>query len=485
MKRYLLLIALASPIAAAAAQEPIDSVLARFYAARWWQPAWLAPVGTSPAADALLALTATADRNGLNPADYLIPELESLVYGGRVRADRWRLDSLLTRTFLTYARDVSHGRVDPGAVDSQWTAAPSRIDLADLLERALAADDPEAVLRSIEPAQVGYLNLRAALWRYRDLAEQGAWPSDLASRLTVEGYDTTAGIQAAVRRFQALHGLVPDGKVGPVTRAALNVPAAVRAGQITLNLERWRWLPRSLGERYVVVNSAAFQLDLVENGAVTFSTRAVVGRPDWPTPIVSSRATHIVFRPVWRVPRAIAAQELLPLIRRDPTYLARAGIRVFGDSSRNGAELNPRTIDWHAVTESTFAYHLAQEPGLDNPLGAMKLVFWTPFSVFIHDTPIRSSFKELWRALSHGCVRIEDAPSLAARLLPSWPADSLHAALSTGRQRWVQLAEPIGVHLVYWSTWVTEEGLVAFGADPYGWDAKLARALEPQGALIP
>jgi murein L,D-transpeptidase YcbB/YkuD len=478
MKRWLLLIALASPVAAATAQQPIDSALARFYATRWWQPAWLAPDGISPQAGALVELIATADRNGLNPGAYRIPEQP-------VPADRWRLDSLLTRTFLTYARDVSRGRVEPGVVDSQWTAAAKPVDLADLLERALAADDPAAVLRSIEPAQSGYLSLRAALWRYRDLVEQGVWPSDLASRLAAEGYDTTAGIAAAVRRFQALHGLVSDGKVGPVTRAALNVPAAVRAEQIALTLERWRWLPRSLGERHIVVNSAAFQLDLVENGVVTFSTRAVVGRPDWPTPIVSSRATHIVFRPVWRVPHAIASQELLPLIRRDPAYLDHAGIRVFGDSSRNGAELNPRSIDWGAVTESTFAYHLAQEPGPDNPLGAMKLVFWTPFSVFIHDTPVRPSFSEPRRALSHGCVRVEDAASLAARLLPSWPADSVHAAMSTGRQRWVQLPEPIGVHLVYWTAWVTEDGLVAFGADPYGWDAKLAQALEPQGALIP
>lgn len=192
-----------------------------------------------------------------------------------------------------------------------------------------------------------------------------------------------------------------------------------------------------------------------------------------------------MFRPVWRVPRAIATQELLPLIRRDPTYATRTGLRVFGDSTSNGAKLDPRTIDWRAVTESTFVYQLTQEPGPENPLGGMKLVLWTPFSVFIHDTPSRPSFSERLRAFSHGCVRVEDAVSLAAGLLPSWPADSVRAAMQAGRERWVRLPEPIAVHLVYWTAWVAEDGLVAFVADAYGWDEELARALGPQGGLIP
>jgi murein L,D-transpeptidase YcbB/YkuD len=269
--------------------------------------------------------------------------------------------------------------------------------------------------------------------------------------------------------------------VDPETRAQLDISPARRAQQIALNLERWRWLPRSLGDRHILVNSAAFSLQLVENEAVTLTTRAIVGRPDWPTPIVSSTATDLVFRPVWKVPRVIAVKELLPLILRDPGYLTRAGFRVFSDSSPTSREVDPGSVDWASVTESTFDYQLIQEPGPENPLGGVKLVFWTPFSVFIHDTPARPLFSERWRTFSHGCVRVEGAPALAARLLAVWPDDSIHAAMASGRQRWVRLPEPIPVHLVYWTAWATDDGLVAFTDDPYGWDDELARALEARG----
>ncbi|HJS42518.1 MAG TPA: L,D-transpeptidase family protein [Gemmatimonadales bacterium] len=475
VRPFVCLCLVATPVGA---QLPLDSLVARFYEApaHRLQPAWIQGTGLTPQARALLDAIERAGDEG---------SLDALSHRHLLPDEIWRLDTLLTRSFLSYAWRAAHGRVEPSRVDSSWTAATDGDDVVGWLESVSNADDANALVQQLEPAEAGYAALLAAWRRYQHIDRQGGWPEPLAERLAAEGYDTTAGVAAAVWQFQELHGLETDGIVGPATREELAVSPGARARQIALNLERWRWLPRSLGDRYIVVNSARFQLDLVENGAVTFSTRAVVGRPDWPTPIVSASATHIIFRPLWRVPQAIATQELLPIMRRDPTYLARAGIRVFGDSSRNRAELNPRTIDWTAVTESTFAYQLVQEPGPDNPLGGMKLVFWTPFSVFIHDTPIRPSFTEPTRAFSHGCVRVEHAESLAARLLPSWPADSVHAAMRTGRQRWVQLPDPIAVHLVYWTAWVTEDGLVAFGADPYAWDAKLAQALEPQGEMIP
>ena len=302
--------------------------------------------------------------------------------------------------------------------------------------------------------------LRAALPRYQEWARQGGWPASLAPRLAAEGYDTSTGLRATIERFQALHGLEPDGIVGPATRAQLEVSPAARAQQIELTLARWRGLPRSLGPRYIIVNSAAFTLELVEQGVVTFSTRAVVGHPDTPTPVLSSAATHVVFRPIWKVPRTIAEQELLPRIRRDPGYRARHGFRLLDDSS------------------------LTQEPGPDNPLGGMKLVFANPFNVSIHDTPARSLFSKPVPALSHGCVRVQHAAALAAHLLPSWSDDSVRKAMHSGRQRWVRLPEPIPVYLVYWTAWAAGDGLVGFADDPYGWDAALTRVLEAVGLAL-
>lgn len=470
----------------AAAQGPVDSCVARFYERRGATLAWIDSSGVSPQAAQLLAVVAQADSEGLEPEDYPTAVLDSLLHRRLLPSELWSVDSLLTYTFLAYGWDVSRGRVDPSLVDAQWTAAPDTTDLVALLETALASGQVAATLRSLAPAQPGYVALRRALATYRTLAAPSGWPAALRERLEAEGYDLGAGLDAAVRSFQTRHGLEPDGVVGPATRVALNVPAATRARQIALNMERWRWLPRSLGERYIVVNSAAFTLEVVESGVPVLTMRAIVGRLEWPTPIVSSRATHLVFRPAWNVPQRIAATELLPLLQRSPEDAARQGIRVFADSSLGGGEMDPRAIDWTGVTESTFTYQLLQEPGPGNPLGGVKLAFWTPFSVFIHDTPTPRLFSERWRAFSHGCVRVEQAANLAAYLLPGWLPDSIRAAMTGGRENWVRLPAPLPVHLVYWTAWVGDPGPVSFREDSYAWDERLGAALQREraGALI-
>ena len=417
-------------------------------------PAWVQRTGISRQATALLDVVAHADREGLDPADYLTPTLESLLHRDLTFDDAWRLDTLLTRAFFQYARDVSYGRIEPALVDSQWTRSARSMDLAGLLETALDAEQVAPILLDLVPSESGYRALRDAMGRYLNVAQHGGWPVPLGARLAAEGFDTTAGVPTALRRFQVLHGLEPDGILGPATRTQLRIPAATRARQIALNLERWRWLPRSLGDHYVLVNSAAFSLELVAMDTVTFTARAIVGRPDWPTPILSSIAADIVFRPTWTVPRSIAAQELLPIIKRDSTFLMREGFQIVGDSQ------------------------LFQEPGPANPRGGVKLVFANPFSVFIHDTPAQPLFSERWRAFSHGCIRVEHAAALAARLLPGWDADSIRAAMTEGRERWVRLPQPVAVHFVYWTAWASGDGLVAFAPDTYGWDEALGRALD-------
>ena len=205
----------------------------------------------------------------------------------------------------------------------------------------------------------------------------------------------------------------------------------------------------------------------------------MVGRLDWPTPIVSSRITGLQFAPAWNIPRSIALQEILPVVRRDPGYLHRQRIRVFPDSA-GGAEIDPATVDWSVVTDSTFAFHLRQDPGGANPLGGVRFFLPSRFDVFLHDTPARALFREPVRTASHGCVRVDRAVDLAAYLLDNparWPRDSIRRAMKRPEGRWVALRRPIPVHLAYWTAWVDHDGTVQFRDDVYGWDGELESVL--------
>ncbi len=340
--------------------------------------------------------------------------------------------------------------------------------------------------------------LEAALARYQDLVTRGGWrivdsgaalkpltadprvPA-LRERLVAEGYPAGAtppdsglydsGLEASVRRFQSLHGLEEDGIVGPATLEALNVTAEARVRQIASNLERRRAIADSLGDRYILENSAAFMLEVVDSGRVIMRLRTIVGRPDWPTPVVSSRITELIFRPLWRVPRSIAVEEVLRLVRRDSSYLRRNAMGVFRNSADGyGDEVNPDSVDWSRVTRRNFVYQFVQEPGPSNPLGGVKFVLRTPFDVYLHGTSAPGLFDRRRRTLSHGCVRVDEVERLASYLLPAWSMDSIRAAMTTGRERSVGLEAPIPVHLVYWTAWSEGDGPMAFRDDVYHLD---------------
>jgi murein L,D-transpeptidase YcbB/YkuD len=476
--------------------------LRQWYARRGYRAAWVGVRGVMPRADTLAAAIRAAAQEGLDPAVYALPALPAAPDPDRL-AD---VELRLTGAALAYAADVANGRVAPALVHGLWSAAGARrLDPGAWLAAALDGDTLGAALAGLPPPHPGYAALRDALARYRVLATRGRWPplaagpplgpgergpavAALRARLAVEGDlepersagDTfDAAVQRAVERFQRRHGLDADGVLGPATRAALDVPVAARIRQIELNLERWRWLPRRLGERYVLANSAAFTLEAVENDRTVLRLRTVVGRPDWPTPIVSARITGLLFSPAWAIPRSIAVREILPVVRRDPGYLVREGIRVLLDSGRT--VLDPAAVDWSQVSDSAFAFELRQDPGPSNPLGGLKVVFPNRFDVYIHDTPARALFRKRVRTFSHGCVRAERAAELAGFLLGDpvrWARDSVAAAMTAGRERWVPVPVPVPVHVGYWTAWVDDAGAVNFRDDVYGWDRLLAAALD-------
>jgi murein L,D-transpeptidase YcbB/YkuD len=286
-----------------------------------------------------------------------------------------------------------------------------------------------------------------------------------------------AAVDQAVRMFQQRHGLAADGVVDAATRAELNVPVQRRVEQLELNLERWRWRPRDLGRRHIIVNIAAYELEVVEGDSVVLSMRVVVGRPFSRTPVLSDTMRYLVLNPYWHVPRDIATDELLPKARRSRSYLAQNKMRIFPASGGDTREVDPTTVDWSATAR--FPYLLRQDPGPRNALGRIKFMFLNKYHVYLHDTPAGSLFAEAQRDFSHGCIRIQRPIDLAVYLLrdPLWDRDAVLLALDDAVDRTVPLPEPIPIHLLYWTAWASGDGTIQFRRDIHGRDAPLLNAL--------
>lgn len=473
--------------------------LPRFYEARGFRPAWVDAAGLLPPADDLLTALEGADAEGLDPADYHVARIRALLRTRPVPLTE--LELLLTDAFLLYGAHLVGGRVDPVTIHPEWNAARREADLVALLDSALATGDIGGALATLAPAHPGFRRLRDTLARYRAIAGRGGWPvvpgrtlrpgmrdpavPTLRARLVASGdlaetaspdparYD--AALAAAVKRFQARHGLDPDGVAGLETNALLNVPVEERVRQLELGMERWRWLPRDLGHRHVRVNIAGFEAEVVEGDSTVFATRVMVGQRYRRTPVFSDRISYLVLNPTWTIPPNILEVDKLPLIREDPDYLSRNRIRVLAP---DGREVDPGTVDWRAVTGKT-SYRLRMDPGPENPLGQVKFMFPNPYFVYLHDTPGRDLFDKGDRAFSSGCIRVERPLDLAALLLrdAGWDRARIERAIRQPGEQTVPLPKPVPVHILYWTAWVEPDGAVQFRSDVYDRDAALDAAL--------
>jgi murein L,D-transpeptidase YcbB/YkuD len=473
-------------------------LLRDFYTPGKFLPVWVDADGPMPRAEQWRHTLEAADREGLKPEDYRLALIEAQ-WQGRTPAELARLELLLTDAFLKYSVQVRAGRSDPEMIDPLWNITAPAVDAIALLNATLAADNIGSALSGLVPPHPGYRRLREALADYRRLANKGAWPSippgpllkigqhhpqlrNLRRRLIAEGdlppgpvtdealFD--AAVKNAVERFQRRHGLRVDGIVGPATRAAMNVRVTERIEQIKLNMERWRWLPRDVGRRYLMVNTAGYELAAVEDNQLRFTARVITGMPERPTPVLRSVIHTVVFNPHWTVPPTIAVEDLLPRQRRNPDYLKSRGIRVLAYKPE-GEELDPARIDWSRVDADHFPYILRQDPGPTNPLGRIKFLFSNRFMIYLHDTPERYKFESHERALSSGCIRVSDPLRLASYLLTpedGWTSDKIEEAIASGESREVAVSQSIPVYLVYLTAWVGEGDAVNFREDIYGQD---------------
>jgi murein L,D-transpeptidase YcbB/YkuD len=292
-----------------------------------------------------------------------------------------------------------------------------------------------------------------------------------------------------VRKYQETNGLYLDGVAGDSTIESLNVPAAERVNQIELTLERWRILPRSLGTKFVLVNIANYHLYAVENNKDAVSMRIVVGKPKWNTPIFSEQMTHVVFNPYWNIPSSIFKDDIAPMIKSDPDYMANRNIEAVGLEMEQTESVDETEIasakEEYLSKVLTGNYRLRQNPGPSNPLGRVKFLFPNKHSVYLHDTPNRGYFQRSQRNFSHGCIRVEKPVELAEFVLasdPGWSDERIESAIRRGRTQTVDLPVPVTVYILYFTAWANDDGTVSFHKDIYGLDQILQNALLQSGA---
>ncbi|UWF59606.1 L,D-transpeptidase family protein [Brucella sp. 2716] len=346
-------------------------------------------------------------------------------------------------------------------------------------------------------------DIQNAIVQYTDIASRGGWPlvpgnarlqigvndpavQYLRKRLMISGdlpqeaglstaFDTY--VDAALKRFQARHGLPADGVMGQFTYAAMNVDVNTRLGQLQTNLQRLAPLANDTmqEQRFVMVNIPAARIEAVEDGSVIQRHTAVVGKIDRQTPLLNSKIHEVILNPYWTAPKSIIQKDIIPLMRKDPQYLTKNKIRLYDQS---GQEVPPESVDWN--TDDAVKLMFRQDPGKINAMSSTKINFHNPYAVYMHDTPQKSYFNKLMRFDSSGCVRVQNVRDLDVWLLkntPGWDRQNIEATIKSGVNTPIQLTDPVPLHFVYISAWSTGDGVVQFRDDIYKMDGSTELAL--------
>jgi len=494
------------------------SSLARFYREDDYRLVWTDGQQLGQRGRDLLYVLESSAEYGLAPADYLPAQARDDDESSPAPYTETEIE--LTQGLLNLAQNIYGGRVDPSEVRGGWPFEAKRRELSVELKAAVREHDLDRALKSLEPPHEGYSRLKAALAGYRKIAASGLWkpapagPSlkpdmcdqrvgavremlvllgDHPGRITSSGFAPLYKkndenwelfddrLESAVKSFQLRHGIEADGEVGPQTLAALNVPPEERIVQIELNMERWRWMPDSLEDRFVWANIPGYTLEIRNHGRLDLRMKTVVGIPGMRTPLLKSEMDYLVLNPHWNVPANIALNELVPEMKDDPNYLKDRNIRVFDRGAMGSGELSSEEIDWAEVGSDDFNYLLRQDPGPGNSLGRLKFKFPNPHGVALHDTPLKTKFEQAYRAQSHGCVRVERPWELARYVLQKatdYDPLEIEWFLSSKGTKKVHLDESLGVYFLYFTSWVDDDGRVQFRNDVYGYDKDLKRALD-------
>lgn len=507
---------IAAPVSAAvtAFQQAVaeaasgDRDVAAFYQERGYEPIWTGRSGKDrQRRQAFLKAVGNADSHGLPSGRYDPEALKEAMRTAKTDRARGFLEVELSQIFLRYARDIQTGILTPAKVDQGIVRAVPLRDRKQLLE-AFTKSSASGFMRVLPPKTPQYARLMKEKINFERLLGRGGWgpevpakslkPGDsgnavvaLRDRMTAMGFMRRSAsqtydvaLQKAVQEFQANHGLFTDGVAGAGTMAEINIPASTRLTQIIVAMERERWLNQPLGARNIQVNITDFSAKIVDNGKVTFQTRAVVGKntSDRQTPEFSDVMEHMVINPTWNVPRSIATKEYLPLFKKNRN--AASQLRLINTRG----QIVPRSdIDFSQYNARNFPFDVKEPPSRRNALGLVKFMFPNKYNIYLHDTPAKNLFAREKRDFSHGCVRLQDPFDFAYALLSKQERDPeafFQARLKTGKETVVPLEKEVPVHLIYRTAIAPAKGQIEFRRDVYGRDARIWKALQNAGVAL-
>jgi murein L,D-transpeptidase YcbB/YkuD len=458
------------------------------------------PFWTAPRTAALVQAIRSAGDHGLDPDWYNLDLVEKAAAAGN--------DIVLNDALVAYASDLSTGRVNANRVDKDIDIQQRKVSRADLLKAAGEAPDFAAWLAALAPKgdypalqkvladlrrqratavytpvpggdllKPGMIDARVPVLRKR-LGELGMAVPELASGALAELYDDA--LVAVVKTYQETKGLTVDGVIGTNTVRSLNTSIEDRIQQVIANLERRRWLPEDLGQRYVLVNAGDYSMVFVDGGQKVFESLVIVGTPKNPTPEIQSVMHGFQTNPYWTVPQSIAGEEYLPVLRRDPNALAAGGFKIFSSWSDNDSQLDPSTVDWSGIHPKAFPYRIRQEPGPSNALGYIFFGFANKYGIYMHDTASRWLFTEGSRNFSHGCIRLQNPLNFAEKVFKGrsgFDKAKVQQVIASGQQAHYAFPEAVTLYVTYRTVGVANDGTPVFRDDVYGRDKRVVAAM--------
>ena len=470
------------------ALRPFEKNMLNFYRDRNFTFAWHDDNGMIEQAGNLYNRLQHLQQEGLPEKPPYLEVLDSLMSDATDERDpkvQTETDVLLTGLYFYFADKVWGGLDEKQTRKINWYLPRKKVDYELWLDSLLQT--PDAFAGPDEPVYRQYRLLKPFLDKYRKLSAQHNWEPIKADKKSYKPGDSSAvlltirarlvelgdapsnnnsavfdqSLESAVKNFQRRFGMNDDGVIGAQMLRELNVPLSERIQQISVNLERSRWLPYEATGEYLAVNIPEFKLHAFNGDSLLWDMNVVVGKSVHKTVIFSGDLKYVVFSPYWNVPTSILKKEVLPGIRRNKNYLANHHMEWNGNSVR-------------------------QKPGPWNSLGQVKFLFPNSFSIYLHDTPSKSLFKEDNRAFSHGCIRVAEPKKLAMFLLrndPNWNETKIVNAMNSGKEQYVTLKQSVPVFIAYFTAWVETDGRLNFRKDIYNRDNRLAEMIGDENLI--